>query len=177
MGQFMRAFVQDEPENWDHYIAFAMHSYNNTPHSTTGYTPHELMFGFKAELPINLTNKPQPTYNYDNYISELRYRLQHTHRIARQNLTDRMHSNKKYYDKKVNMPSFNVGDRVLLRKQKRDNKYDHPYENGWTIQKMLTPVTADIVKNGHRRRAHVDALIHEGDQATIETTELNAFDN
>lgn len=76
-----------------------------------------------------------------------------------------MHNNKKYYDKKVNMPEFTEGDRVLLRKHKRDNKFDYPYDDGWTIQKMLTPVTADIVKNGHRRRAHVDALIHENDEA------------
>lgn len=130
MGQFMRAFVQDEPENWDHYIAFAMHSYNNTPHSTTGYTPQELMFGFTAELPVSLTNKPRPTYNYDNYVSELRFRLQHTHQIARPNLTERMHNNKKYYDKKVNMPEFKEGDQVLLREQKRYTKYECPYDDG-----------------------------------------------
>lgn len=130
MGQFMRAFVQDEPENWDHYIAFAMHSYNNTPHSTIGYTPQELMFGFTAELPVSLTNKPRPTYNYDNYVSELRFRLQHTHQIARPNLTERMHNNKKYYDKKVNMPEFKKGDQVLLREQKRYTKYECPYDDG-----------------------------------------------
>lgn len=123
------------------------------------------MFGFTAELPINLSNKPQATYNYDNYISELRFRLQHTHQIARQNLTDRMHNNKKYYDQGVNMPDFKEGDQVLLLKHKRDNKYDCPYDEGWVIHRMLTPVTADIIKNGHRRRAHVDSLIQANDEA------------
>lgn len=35
----------------------------------------------------------------------------------------------------------------------------------------------DIVKNGHRRRAHVDALINENDQAAIEAPQLNAYAN
>lgn len=158
MGQFMRAFVREHPENWDEFIPFALHSYNNTPHTTTGYAPQELLFGFAAEIPTNLTRNPGPIYNYDSYISELRYRLQHSHKMARENLIKRNLGNKKFYDKKVNEVDLKIGDCVNLLKQKKDHEFDRPYDGGWQITKILSPVSVEITKGRTTKRVHVDSL-------------------
>lgn len=159
MGQFMRVFVQGHPENWDEFIPFAMHSYNNTPHTTTGYAPQELLFGFAAQIPLNLTRNPTPAYNYDSYVSELRYRLQYSHKIARDNLIKRALENKKHYDKKVHNVEFAVGDVVNLLKQKKDHKFDRPYDGDWKITKIRSPVSVDITKGKTTKRVHFDSLI------------------
>lgn len=159
MSQFLRAFVQEHPENWDEFIPFAVHCYNNTPHTTTGYAPQELLFGFAAEIPVNLTRNPTPIYNYDSYISELRFRLQHSYKRARENLTRRSLENKKYYDKKVNDAKFELGDLVNHLKEKRDHKFDRPYDGPWRVTKKLSPVSVEITnESGVTKRAHVDSL-------------------
>lgn len=159
MGQFMRAFVQEHPENWDEFIPFAVHCYNNTPHTTTGYAPQELLFGFAAEIPVNLTRNPTPVYNYDSYISELRFRLQHSYKRARENLTKRSLENKKYYDKRLNDAKFELGDLVNHLKEKKDHKFDRPYDGPWKVTKKLSPVSVEITNElGVTRRVHVDSL-------------------
>lgn len=159
MGQFMRAYVQEHPENWDEFVPFAVHCYNNTPHSTTGYTPQELLFGFAAEIPVNLTRNPAPIYNYDSYISELRYRLQRSYQLARKNLEKRSLENKRYYDKKSNNLELEVGDQVLLLKHTKEHKFDVPYDGPWKITKKLSPVSVEITnKSGVTKRVHIDSL-------------------
>lgn len=159
MGHFMRAFVQQNPGDWDDFVPFAIHSYNNTPHSTTGYAPQELLFGFSAELPSNLLNEPRPMYNYDSYVSELRYRLQYTHKIAKQNLLERAHKNKGYYDQKTNELSLEVGDMVNQLKNVKGHKFERPYDGPWEVTKVISPGTVEIRRKNKTKRVLIDSLI------------------
>jgi hypothetical protein len=61
--------------------------FNTTPHSSTGFTPHELLFGRKPNIPGILQKEtPEIQYTYDNYVKELQDRLQSSYEIARSNL-------------------------------------------------------------------------------------------
>jgi hypothetical protein len=60
--------------------------YNVTTHKATGYFPLELLFGHGARIPSALQAQPTLRYNYDDYVSELRGRLQSVHAIAREKL-------------------------------------------------------------------------------------------
>lgn len=159
MGHFMRAFVQQNPCDWDDFVPFAIHSYNNTPHSTTGYAPQELLFGFSAEMPSNLLNEPRPVYNYDSYISELRYRLQYTHKVAKQNLLERAQKNKGYYDQKTNELILEVGDMVNQLKNIKSHKFERPYDGPWEVTKVISPGVVEIRRKNKTRRVLVDSLI------------------
>lgn len=65
LNAYLRAFSDKYKEHWDELLKFGTFVYNNTVHSTTGYTPHELAHGFKIQIPNNLT-RPKLSYNYDN---------------------------------------------------------------------------------------------------------------
>jgi len=65
-----------------------MFSCNMTPHTTTEYTPFELVYGHQADLPTALTKPPKPTYNYDDYTQALKERLKTTNRLAREHIKD-----------------------------------------------------------------------------------------
>jgi hypothetical protein len=41
---YLRNFV-DKDNNWDTLLCYAMFTYNTTIHSSTGFTPYELIFG------------------------------------------------------------------------------------------------------------------------------------
>ena len=58
------------------------HVYNVTTHRATTYSPFEFLYGHKARIPTALQVRPTPRYNYDDYVSELRGRLQSAHAIA-----------------------------------------------------------------------------------------------
>ena len=77
-----------------------MFTYNTTPHTATGYTPFELVYGHQAEILTALTKSPKLTYNYDDYAQELRERLRATNQIAKENIKEEKIKAKKQYDKK-----------------------------------------------------------------------------
>lgn len=68
-------------------MPFAMYVYNGTEHSATGYTPFELIFGHQYTMPSALKGDPGPQYNYDEYVTKVKSRLQAAHQIvARESL-------------------------------------------------------------------------------------------
>ncbi|XP_018398570.1 PREDICTED: uncharacterized protein LOC108776451 [Cyphomyrmex costatus] len=91
-----------------------MFTYNTTPHTATGYTPFELVYGHEATLPTSLTIPPKPSYTYDDYAQELKERLRATNQIAREHIKEEKIKAKKYHDKKTKEVKFKIGDKVLL---------------------------------------------------------------
>jgi hypothetical protein len=106
--------------------------FNTTPHSSTGFTPHELLLGRKPNIPGTLQrDPPQIRYNYDSYVQELQSRLQSCYEVARSNLRAKKEKSKEYYDKNINVPLFTVGEKVLLHDEKirrgRSAKFSPPF--------------------------------------------------
>jgi hypothetical protein len=86
-----------------------------TPHVTLGFTPHELMFGRKPNIPGILQREtPDIQYTYDSYLKELPSWLQSSYELAKNSLLARKEKNKVQHDKTVNIPLFALGDKVLL---------------------------------------------------------------
>jgi len=75
--------------------------YNVTTHRATGYTPLELLFGHRARVPSSLMEKPTPRYNYDDYVSKLKDRMQTAHEIERDKLVESKTRSKQDYDRKT----------------------------------------------------------------------------
>ena len=94
-------------------MPFAAYAYNTFEQSATGYTPFELVFGHPSSLPSALRNEPSPQYNYDDYVSELKGRLQTAHHVAKKNLIASKVRSKDYYDKGTEVMKIEVGDKVL----------------------------------------------------------------
>jgi hypothetical protein len=119
--EYLRCFILENQRNWDKWLPYATFVFNTTPHTTTGFTPHELLFGRKPNIPGVLQKEPPETqYMYDNYIKELQSRLQSSYQIARINLRSQKECSKEYHDRNVNTPLFSVGDKVLLYDEKLD---------------------------------------------------------
>lgn len=117
--EYLRCFILEDQSNWDKWLPYATFVFNTTPHTATGFTPHELLFGRKPNIPGVLQKEPPDVqYTYDNYIRELQSRLQSSYQTARINLKSQKERSKEYHDRNVNMPLFSVGDKVLLHDEK-----------------------------------------------------------
>jgi hypothetical protein len=114
LAEYLRHYVNEDETNWDEWVPYAMYVYNTTVHTATGYTPFELVFGFQSTLPSTFHETPNPQYNYDDYVMELKSRLQTAHDVARQKLVTAKQKSKEYFDTKAKEIQIDIGDKVLL---------------------------------------------------------------
>jgi len=128
--EYLRCYVLENRTDWDKCIPYATFVFNTTPHSGTGYTPHELLFGRKANIPGILQKETlEVRYNYD--VQELQSRLQSCYEVARANLKISKEKSKEYYEKNINVPLFAIDENVLLHdeavRRGRSAKLTQPY--------------------------------------------------
>jgi len=128
--------VNEDQNNWDEWVPYAIYVYNTTIHTATGYTPFELVYGFQSMLPSTLHETPNTQYSYDDYVLELKSRLQTAHEVARQKLITAKNKSKEYFDENSQEFQLHVGDKVLLydetvrrgRSRKLSAQWIGPYE-------------------------------------------------
>jgi len=161
LAEYLRHYVHEDQTDWDEWVPYAVYVYNTTVHTTTGYTPFELVYGFRSEVPSALREAPAVQYNYDNYLTELRGRLQSSHEVARQRLICRKEKSKEYYDKDSETLEVRVGQKVLLfdetvrrgRSKKLSPQYVGPYE-----VLAVDGVNVTIKKGRTAQKVHVNRI-------------------
>lgn len=132
LGAFLRIQTNNQAHQWSDWLQYWCFSYNTTVHTSTKYTPFELVFGKKCSIPTNIIQTVDPVYNYSSYPVELKYRLQKSQEDARNNLIKSKEVRKSIYDKKINPTTYNVGDLLLVRKEDR-GKMDPIYTGPYTV--------------------------------------------
>jgi hypothetical protein len=80
---YVRHYTDEDQSHWDEWVSHVVYMYNTSTHTSTGYTPFELVFSFKSIMPLALQENPSIQYNYDDLLAELKGRLQTAHCIAR----------------------------------------------------------------------------------------------
>lgn len=133
LGAYLRSYVTQQHSEWDTWLPYYVFSYNTSVHSSTKYTPYELVYGKKCNLPSNIGNKIDPVYNYDDYIIELKHKLQVAQKDTRETLIGNKQNRKNTYDRdyKTKNDRFEQGDLVLLKNENRkklDPIYIGPFE-------------------------------------------------
>ena len=107
--EYLKQFGSEQ--NWDLWLRFAMFLYNTSIHEATGFAPHTLVFGREANIPSSFARcKPEQTYSM--YLDDLLKRLTETQSTAEQRLISAKWKSKRYYEQKLNMKPFRVGDVV-----------------------------------------------------------------
>lgn len=157
LAEYLRNFVEDNPQSWDEWLREAVHVHNNTKHASTRLTPMDCLFGFTAELPSNLKQKPMPIYNHENYFYILRHKIQQAHEFARKNLIASKERSKKYYDRNTKEETFKVGDLVLLKNENKKGKLSPLWVGPYEVKQITSPVNLKIqigkkVKTIHANR-------------------------
>lgn len=138
LGAYLRIQCSKGQDNWSSWVPYWCFAYNNTVHTETHYTPHELVFGRPNRLPANSTLEIDPLYNFDDYPLELKYRLQAACNDARNNLLVSKTKRKEIYDKKTKRINYKLGEKVLL-KNDTGNKLEPLYKGPYEIAEDKSP--------------------------------------
>lgn len=162
LAEYLRHFCTKNQTDWDEFVQTAMFTYNTTPHTATGHTPFNLLFGYEAKLPSAITRKPQPLYNYDDYVLNLRSKMQEIREFAKSNIGKSKIKAKQNYDRHSNVKVFCVGDQVLMKteaiKQGLCRKL-HPLWNGpYTIVTKHSDVNYTIRVGKRTQKVHANRL-------------------
>lgn len=146
LGAYLRMQIAKNPVSWSSWVPFWCFSNNTSVHTSTKYTPFELVFGKTAKLPSNVLTGRDPVYNFDNYPIELRYRLQEACKEAQHNLIASKGHRKEKYDVKSKPMTYECGEKVMLRNSagtKREAIYEGPY----TVLSVEAPNICLDIKN------------------------------
>uniref|UniRef100_A0A2S2QET3 RNA-directed DNA polymerase n=1 Tax=Sipha flava TaxID=143950 RepID=A0A2S2QET3_9HEMI len=149
LAEYLRHYVDKNLSNWDHLLPYAFFVYNSTEHSSTNFQPYALVYGRTLEIPVKLKSEPEPRYNYDNYLYDLKQNLQESHKIAREKLIKSKMKSKEGYDKNENAIEIHVKDLVLLK----DNASKNKLNSLWTGPFEVIEVLGDeniIIQRGRR---------------------------
>lgn len=115
---YLAKFIAENQRDWDRWIPMYLLAYRTSKHEASGITPSESYFGKDLRLPLDLLRGcPPESRNKDldeNYIGELRIKLERIHGEVRRRLEIKSSCAKSYYDRKARNISFSVGQKVWL---------------------------------------------------------------
>jgi len=129
LKEYLKSYVSENQDNWPRYVYTAMLAYNTATHSTTNYTPYELVFGHKPLLPNSIYETTSDA-TYPEYIKMLQHRLKTTRDKAIEHIKRCKESSKAYYDTHTRPITYNTGDYVYLKNHLRMRKALSPIWKG-----------------------------------------------
>lgn len=160
LGNYLRIFTEKNPTDWDTKLPYFMANQNSVVHSSTNYSPFQLMFGREFDIPSALIKKSNPMYTYDDFTDELKYKLSNTWQWARENIIKRKEYNQNYYDKRNKTKNLDIspGDSVYMKNQKKPYKFSSLYSGPFIVEEVTGPNSVVIKKGNKKFRVHKNNL-------------------
>ncbi|XP_050519398.1 uncharacterized protein LOC126893360 [Diabrotica virgifera virgifera] len=182
VGKYLTKMVSNHQRDWDQYLLFFAMAYRSAVNESTGQTPAKVLFGREMRLPCDLEFGCRPGEDVagEDYVNELRRRMDDIHELVRSNLqiaSDRM---KKRYDTQAERGCFKENDKVWLYNPKKRTgcspKLQQFWEGPYLIVKKINDVIYRISKipRGKPMIVHHNRLApYEGDHDVDEEVEVN----
>ena len=125
----LRTLSENEKLNWPKHLKKLSFAFNTTVSKSTGFSPHYLMFGRSARLPIDRIFGIEPNEgevkmqkSYVKYVEDWTESMNQAFQIAQKHAAESGNQNKRYYDKKVRGVDIVVGDRVLHKNRDKEGR-------------------------------------------------------
>ncbi|KAL2093598.1 hypothetical protein ACEWY4_010910 [Coilia grayii] len=107
---------------WPSLLPALLQAYNNTTHASTGMTPHYVIFGRHARLPVDMLHDAAPPQHRDDlegWVRSHHQTLLQAYTTVRNNVERRMQWNQDRYDRNARTMPLLPGERVLMRNFRR----------------------------------------------------------
>jgi len=156
-------FVNKYQTNWDEYLPYVTMAYNSQGHESLGYSPYELLFGRKMEMPLEADfTINDDTQIYNDHVEALRAKLDEAYTVAAENKTKARKRNEKQYNAKAITRDYYVGQSVWLHvpslKRNRVKKLSQMWQGPYLITEVLSPLTVRLKKGRKDVVVHVNRI-------------------
>ena len=162
-------YVHDNQSDWDLYLPFVQYAYRDTPHTSTGYSPFELLRTYRPNSLIDF-KFPDVSLELLNSnprgVESLKERIKTMHADVLKRLQAARERQAEYYDQGRRDVSFKLGDRVWFYWPARGVaahklKLSIPWSGPYWVKEKLGPVNYKLMKpDGSilKQTVHVDRL-------------------
>lgn len=149
---YIKSYLDCEKSDWDVLLPFAASWYNKSWHEALGYSPFEVLYGFKPPLPID----PEPLKTIEQYVHERQGILREHYVAAHNRQNDRKIKTKASFDKNSSPVYYKEGDQVLLQNMLQTNKLNPKFKGPYTVVSTKGPnvdllVDKDRIKSYHTK--------------------------
>ncbi|KAK7483472.1 hypothetical protein BaRGS_00025271, partial [Batillaria attramentaria] len=118
LHDLLRTLPAEQKTTWPRHLPELVQAYNVTPHASTGFSPHFLLFGQEPRLPVDdLLGLPSNTSAVGprDYVRQHQHRLNQAHARANDNLQKAAADRARQTDKGSADHPLHLGDFVYLR--------------------------------------------------------------
>ncbi|GFW40479.1 retrovirus-related Pol polyprotein from transposon 17.6 [Trichonephila clavipes] len=160
--------VQEHGSDWDLHLPFLLFAYREIPHSTTGMSPFQLVYGRLPSGPISLLKEVWvgerniPTTlsrSVEKYLEDLIEKLRKAHEIAAETAEATQNNYASYYNLRSREKQFKVGDKVLVLLPSSTHKLMKTWIGPATIIEITRPYSAKVeLDDGGIRELHFNKL-------------------
>lgn len=146
LAQSISMYVSKDQKDWDRHIPEILFAYRVSPSDVTGESPFYLLYGREPRLPmdVNLLTPKDLSPSIVEHRKRIVQNIEHSHRIAKENIQRAQQKMKLYYDLKAKEPNYEIGDRVWVftPKPKRglSRKLQHRWHGPYRVIQKLSPV-------------------------------------
>lgn len=170
--ELLSKFVNPQQTNWDELLPATVFAYNRSIHSSTGYTPFEMIHGYIPKDPIETQLvKTKPQLAASEWVKSIhdRARLQQETGLSRQ--VRRAATQAKQHDKGKKLKSIKIGDLVRVDMSQRINpqikKLSRMWKGPYTVIRKCGPVSFRVMDpDGFELNdaVHIDRLMKINDE-------------
>ncbi|GBM25793.1 Retrovirus-related Pol polyprotein from transposon 17.6 [Araneus ventricosus] len=123
------ASISQKVHDWSTSLLFFKLHYNNSKHVVTQYTPSELFFGRRVNIPIHSYDDPKYVEDFSTYLYKVQKQLKEFNENVKVNEENYFKKHDKYI-KGCNRDKLQLGDKVFMQvdPQVLHPKYKGPYE-------------------------------------------------
>ncbi len=166
----LRKFVSDTGRDWDKWLPFLLFAYREVPHASTGFSPFELLYGWRVQGPLDLLRKSWEAASSDEMAKSEKGIVQYVLEMRPPGVLQgddpreppKAHqAQKKWYDQHARTRELQPGKQVLLLLPTSTNKLLMKWQGPYTVVRKMGPVTYEIHhpdKGKATQTYHIDLL-------------------
>lgn len=156
----------ENASSWDEDLPYVLFCMRDTPSSSTGFSPFELVFGHTVRGPLcllreRLLEEGQADLPVLDLVGDMRERLMKGWRLAAENISSSQDKSKLRHDLKARSREFTPGQEVLILIPVQGNPLSAKFSGPYRVVKRVSDTTY-VVATPDRRRAqrlcHVNTM-------------------
>ncbi len=168
LKDMMNKNIQEHGRQWDIHLPFLLFAYREVPHSTTGVSPFQLVYGRLPPGPMKLMKdgwtgdvsiSTEASPSVERYIENLQLKLNAAHEIAAGNAEKSQENYTSRYNLRSREKTFSVGDKVLILIPSSAHKLLKTWSGPATVIRLTRPQSALVeLEDKSQRELHFNKL-------------------